>query len=175
MPLQVIPAEESDLPRVVAIEAIAFANNPISPILFTPDPNAPSTTTITTPAKEGGEEDAHVGEEDPDNLRVQQLIHHRQADPSCHWMKVIDTEIDPGTSGTDNLVAFSIWYIWDKADTPSPRLKPQHWGPGDNGEACEAFFGGMRNKLNARYEGKPVLCKFNNTHHPFICSPFSSE
>lgn len=137
MVLRVEPATEADARRAVAIEDLAYASNPAGPCLF-PGPHA----------DDGGD--------DGPPPRVGKLIESLRADPSCRWVKVVDTDLPPGDEG--RMIAFSAWYVWESPRPPSP---PDTWGPGTNPEACEAFFGAMRERRNARFADKPFVCKFS--------------
>ena len=144
MVLKVLPATEADAPRAASIESIAYGPNPISNALF------PTTTTTTTSSSSS-------------NPRATQLIDQLRADPSCRWVKVIDTDLQ--ARGEEAMVSFAKWYIWD---TPQPPAPPQEWGPGTNPEACEMFFGGMRERRNARFAGKPFVCTLSYPPAPLL-------
>lgn len=135
MVLKVIPATEADVSRAVAIETTAYGPNPIGPFLY-PGPFPPKSDNGLNP-------------------RCEMLLGLLRADPACRWVKVIDTDI---ADGEDQMVSFSMWYVWD---TPQPPAPPQEWGPGANPEACEMFMGGMRKRRNARFAGKPFVCAFS--------------
>lgn len=130
MVLKVLPAGPSDAERAVIIENIAYGPNPVGSALFPgPFPSA-----------------------SPRSAYLTSLL---ESDPCCRWAKVIDTDIED-KGGNENMIAFSMWYFWD---TPQPAAGPQEWGEGTNPEACEMFFGGMRERRNARFAGKPFACK----------------
>ena len=139
MVLKVVPAGPSDAERSVQIENQAYGPNPLSSALF-PGP-FPS-----------------------DSPRHAHLITLLESDPHCKWAKVIDTEIE-NKGGNEDMIAFSMWYFWD---TPQPDAPPEKWGEGNNKEACEMFFGGMREKRNERFRGKPLACEL------FLFYPCSS-
>ena len=68
------------------------------------------------------------------------------------WAKVVDTDIeDEG----EQMIAFSMWYFW----TSPKEQERQVWGPAKNAEACEEFLGGMRERRQERFKGKPFACK----------------
>ena len=80
------------------------------------------------------------------------LTSELRSDPCCRWAKVVDTDIeDEG----EQMIAFSMWYFW----TSPKEQERQVWGPGQNAEACEEFFGGMRERRAERFQGKPFACK----------------
>ncbi|KAK2594702.1 hypothetical protein QQS21_007612 [Conoideocrella luteorostrata] len=128
MPLKVTPATAGDARRAVAIEMVAYGPNPSSAALF-PGPTPP----------EG------------DESRVQMLIQQLGEDPACRWAKVVDTDLE--AEGQDGMIAFSMWYMWEKPRETLPPTRP--WGPGTNPEACELFFGGMRREWIQRMARKP--------------------
>ena len=132
MPLQVLPASEADAARVVALEQVAFRDDPLAPYLF-PGPFP----------TEG-------------DTRAETLIKQLQEESRCKWVKVVDTDL--AGKGEEPMVAFSQWYVWDpprlRGQNPS-----DHWGAGTNPEACELFFGGMLKMQDARFDGIPFLCK----------------
>lgn len=143
MPLHVSPAGPADAPRSVAIEGAAYGPNPNSAALF-PGPFPP-----------GNEIRA-------DEIRADTLRAQLAADPACRWVKVVDTDLE--AAGTDGMVAFSMWYFWS---TPRDTLPPRPpWGPGTNPEACELFFGAMRDEWTRRWAGKPHACESSLPLHP---------
>ncbi|KAF4972107.1 hypothetical protein FSARC_1247 [Fusarium sarcochroum] len=126
MPLKVLPANEADASRAVDIENIAYGPNPIGSVLFpNPRPSGP-------------------------NTRVADLIDLFQKNPACRWAKVVDTDI-----GEDEMVAFTMWYMWDTPPTEEQHSFSSYRGPSCNVEACELLFGGI-NKMRVSYmNGKP--------------------
>ncbi|RBR23289.1 uncharacterized protein FIESC28_03872 [Fusarium coffeatum] len=130
MPLQVLPATEVDASRAAAIEAVAYGPSPIGSVLF-PKPRVPGP-----------------------NTRASDLVELLQKNPACRWAKVIDTDLSE-QEDQDDMVAFSMWYMWD-----TPPLEEQHSfssfrGPSCNAEACELLFGGI-NSMRVNYmKGKP--------------------
>ena len=132
MPLTVVPATAEDAARAVAIEQAAYGPNANSYFLF-PGPFS-------------------VGQ---DQSRVEKLTQQLQEDPACRWAKAVDTELE--AHGEDGMVAFSMWYFWEK-----PRGKPfppREWGPGSNPEACELFLGGMQREWAERMADRPHVCE----------------
>ncbi|KAJ6438922.1 GCN5-related N-acetyltransferase (GNAT) domain-containingprotein [Purpureocillium lavendulum] len=131
MPLQVLPASAPDVHRAVAIEKRAYGPNPNSAALF--------------PGPFPADEDGSSGN---DKARVNTLLTQLREDPdACRWGKVVDTDLD------GDMVAFTMCYFWT---TPRDALPPRPaWGPGTNPEACELFFGQLRDEWLARMAGKP--------------------
>ncbi|OAP55832.1 hypothetical protein AYL99_09984 [Fonsecaea erecta] len=89
MPLVLQPANEADAARAVEIEYLAYASNPLNPILF-PGPFPPE-------AK---------------NERAEGLIKQLHEDPTTRWMKVVDTE-------TGEIAAFAKWNIIQEPREPA--------------------------------------------------------
>ncbi|KIW25934.1 uncharacterized protein PV07_09068 [Cladophialophora immunda] len=89
MPLVLQPADEADAPRVVEIERLAYASNPLNPVLF-PGPFPPE-------AK---------------NERAEGLIKQFHEDPTVRWVKAIDTE-------TGEIAAFAKWNIIKEPREPA--------------------------------------------------------
>ncbi|UNI18080.1 hypothetical protein JDV02_004373 [Purpureocillium takamizusanense] len=137
MPLKVLPASAPDVHRSVAIEKRAYGPNRYSVALF-PGP-------FPDPAPGAG----------PDDARVDTLLEQLREDPAaCRWFKVVDTDIPASDGGNDGeMIAFTMCYFWT---TPRDSLPPRPaWGPGTNPEACELFFGKLRDEWLARMAGKP--------------------
>jgi hypothetical protein len=81
MPLVLQEAIEADAPRIVEIERLAYASNPMSPVLF-PGPFPPDA------AKD----------------RAEGMVKQLREDPTVRWRKVVDTE-------TGEIAAFAKWNI----------------------------------------------------------------
>ncbi|KAM0545150.1 hypothetical protein ACHAPJ_011496 [Fusarium lateritium] len=106
MSLKVLPANEADASRAVHIENIAYGPNPIGSVLFPePRPSGP-------------------------NTRVADLIDLFQKNPACRWAKVVDADI-----GEDEMVAFTMWYMWDTPPTKEQHSFSSYRGPSCNAEA----------------------------------------
>ena len=153
MVLKVELATEADAQRSADIESVAYGPNPLGACLFPPAPastSPPKTTTTTSDAST----------QSGLSPRASQLVDMLRADPAtCRWVKVVDTEIaDPAQA----MISFSCWYVWEEE---SPVMGPQVWGAGTNPEACEAFFGGMRERRNERFNGRPYVCTFSSFWH----------
>lgn len=133
MGLKVTPAGEADIARCVAIEQLAYADNPYSPYLF-PGPF------------EGGS----------DSSREEAMIANRRADPeACLWIQAVDE--DRVAQGLPGMVSFSQGYMWESTPKPQPA---RVWGHGSNLEACDLFFGGMTRKWEERMSKKSHFCTF---------------
>lgn len=132
MPLQLLPAEPGDLPRIVQLEDASFADNPLTPILF---PNGKS--------KES--QDAYV----------EHLLQQWQDNPSGRLVKVIDTELN------DLIIAFARWYIFIGDDVKFIKTDPEEsiTTLGSTQAAAHEFFGGLL-EIRVRLLGKnPHCCK----------------
>ncbi|KAF2024915.1 hypothetical protein EK21DRAFT_77658, partial [Setomelanomma holmii] len=114
--------------RACEVEAIAFASNALSPLLF-PGP-MPS---------------------DSRHQRILQLVELKKTDPSVRFMHAHDEE-------TKQLVAFAKWHVYDTPEAAAKSDRPMRsFGPGTNREACEAFFGGLSIKKKEHIGHKPHL------------------
>lgn len=137
MAIIVREVSDDDLPRTCEIEGTAFADNPLSSVLF-PGPFAP----------EG------------DQKRVADLIEQRKADPKMKYIQAYDEE-------TKQLIAFSKWNIYDTTEAATAKRPSRNFGPGSNAPACEAFFGGLAKKKEEIMGGKPHICKTKRKTGPF--------
>ncbi|EXJ54247.1 hypothetical protein A1O7_09584 [Cladophialophora yegresii CBS 114405] len=90
MPLILQEAVEADAPRIVEVERLAYASNPLSPILF-PGPFPPEATV----------------------QRAEGMVKQLREDPTIQWIKAVDTE-------TGELAAFAKWDIIEKPKEPVP-------------------------------------------------------
>lgn len=130
MPLELKPCTVSDYPRVVAVEAAAWADNPFNKILF-PGPFSDETA----------------------ELRAHEIAKQVEEDPATMWLKVVDTEsIDPELG-----VAFAKWQIF-KDKSPGPR-PARTFGQGCNVEACEKLFGELGELREKYVADRNCLCK----------------
>lgn len=134
MTLKVVPANEADAPRIVAIEQVAFGPNPISSALY------------PGPFPEGN---VHLEAKNINELR---------ASPHCRWMKVVDEELE--AKGEESTIAMAAWYFWDVPLTHAMLPPDGQYGPGANQECCELFFGGMKRNMIKWFEGKTVARKY---------------
>lgn len=135
MGLKTLPATVADAARAVQIEKIAFGPNPVSEVLF------------PGPVSDAGDEHRVI--------RLQEQLESYKCTKAA---KVIDEELE--AQGKESMVAFGLSFIWEDALTPENLPPSNPPGPGSNPDALNAFFGGMRDKLLARYEGKPLVCKY---------------
>lgn len=131
MPITLLHADEADAARAVAIEKAAHNLNRTTGVFF------------PGPLPSGNE------------ARINAMITQRRDSTACHWVKVVDTDIVTG----DKMIAFSMWYIWDKPWPQDSMPMTPMWGLGTNPEACELFFGVMRRKWEQEFAGKPHMCK----------------
>ena len=83
MPLQVAPATESDAPRIVEIENMAYEDDVLTPILF------------PGPFPEGASA-----------KRAEEMVQQLRMDPTSRWLKVIDTD-------TGKMIAFAKWNVYE--------------------------------------------------------------
>ncbi|OCT48602.1 putative GNAT family acetyltransferase [Cladophialophora carrionii] len=90
MPLVLQEAVEADTPRIVEVERLAYASNPLSPILF-PGPFPPEAAA----------------------QRAEGMIKQLREDPTVRWVKAVDTD-------TGELAAFAKWEIIEKPKVPVP-------------------------------------------------------
>ncbi|KAJ6779366.1 hypothetical protein PWT90_04031 [Aphanocladium album] len=129
MSLYLAPAGEADADRFAAIEQAAIPPDATSDVLF-PGPFT-----------------------DDGMSRGDQLRQHLRTDPDCHWVKVVDRNLEAqGGKGEEAIVAFSVWYFWETQSKPLP---PAEWGPGTNAEACELYFGGLDKRWQDDFGSKP--------------------
>ena len=132
MPLKLLQAEPGDLPRIVQLENDAFADSPVTPILFP-----------------GGKS------QDSQDTYVENLLQQWQANSASRTVKVIDTDLN------GKIVAFARWYIFIGDDVKFIKTDPnEHQNiPGSNEAAGNDFFGGLL-KIRARILGRnPYCCK----------------
>lgn len=130
MSLYLAPAGEADADRFAAIEEVAIPPDAASDVLF-PGPFT-----------------------DEGMSRGDQLRQHLRSDPDCHWVKVVDRDLE--ARGEEAVVAFSVWYFWENTSKPLPASV---WSPGTNAEACELYFGGLNKRWQDEFGGKPHACK----------------
>jgi hypothetical protein len=83
MPLQVVPATESDAPRIVELEHLAYKDDSLTPILF--------------PGPFPGDASAK---------RADEMIQQLHLDPTSRWLKVVDTD-------SNEMIAFAKWNVYE--------------------------------------------------------------
>jgi hypothetical protein len=131
MAIVVRDVSDDELPRVAEIETAAYADNPLSPILF-PGP---------FPSDSGMQ-------------RLAALKEQRDGDPTARYIQAHDEE-------TGLLVAFAKWHIFNTPEAAAAAQRPtRSFGPGTNREACEEFFGTLSSRKKALIGDKPHLCKY---------------
>ena len=118
-----------ELQRACDVDSLAFADLPLSPILF-PGP---------FPA-------------DSREQKIARYVDTRKEDPSTQYWQAYDEE-------TEQLVAFAKWHIYATPEAAAGADRPSRTlGEGANREACEAFFGTMARKKKELVGGTPHLC-----------------
>jgi hypothetical protein len=121
---------DADLVRACEIEGAAYADSPLSPVLF-PGPFPPE-------AK---------------RQRVPLLIEMRNNDATAQYLQAYDEE-------TGQLIAFAKWHVYDSPEAAATAFQPSRiFGPGANKEACEEFFTGLTSKKNELIGDRAHLCK----------------
>ncbi|KAL4723449.1 hypothetical protein ACLX1H_009946 [Fusarium chlamydosporum] len=133
MPLRVLHSTEPDAPRAAAIEAVAYGPNLIGSVLF-PKPQDPGP-----------------------NTRASDLVDLLRKNTSCQWAKVIDTELSE-QEDEDEMIAFSMWYMWESPPTEDQHSFPSYRGPSCNAEACELLLGGINSMRMNYMKGKLYAC-----------------
>jgi hypothetical protein len=130
MAILIREASDDDLPRALEIERAAYADNPLSPILF-PGPFPP----------------------DAQMQRIPDLIELRKTDPSVRFMQAYDEE-------SGQMVAFAKWHIYESREAAAAAERPsREFGAGTNREACEEFFGQLSARKKELMSNTPHLCK----------------
>ena len=138
MAIIVRDVSDEDVARSIEIGTAAYADNPLSPILF-PGPFS----------------------DEYQSKRVPELIELRKNDPTCHFIQAYDEE-------TKQMVAFAKWHIYDTSEAAEAAQRPKRtFGAGTNPEACEAFFGILSARKKEHMGDRPHLCKLGHllTHH----------
>jgi hypothetical protein len=121
---------DADIARACEVEAAAYADNPLGPLFF-PGPFPPG----------------HA------QKRVSYLIETRKTDPTANYLQAYDEE-------TGQLIAFAKWHIYDNPEAATAAVRSSRaFGPGENKEALEAFFGTLKEKKEKHMGGKLHLCK----------------
>ena len=128
MPLEIREAFPEDALRVAEIERLAYATDPLTPILF-PGPFSP---------------DAEV-------IRAKQISAQLAADSSTRWAKVVDTE-------TGEMIAFSNWNVYKPGEPIPTRTRRTFNDPPCNIPACEEFWGDMYELREKHIPSSPHVC-----------------
>lgn len=128
MSIVVRPVSDTELHRACLIEAAAYADNDLTPILF-PGP-FPS---------------------DSQQQRVDQLVQMRKDDPTAVYLQAIDT-------ASGRMIASAKWHVYKTPEETSIPIRKLEFGPGTNREACMAFFGSMMEKKKEIVGSRPHLC-----------------
>lgn len=132
MKIVISSVSDAELHRACIIEAAAYADNKLNPILF-PGPFLPDSL----------------------QKRVDQLIQIRKDDPTVSYLQAIDQ-----TSGC--MIAFAKWHIYSTPEEASMPSRKLEFGPGTNPEACMDFFGSMVEKKKEIMGHRPHICVFNS-------------
>lgn len=132
MGIIVCPVSDAELHRACIIEAAAYADNELSPILF-PGPFL----------------------SDSQQKRVDHLIQMRKEDPTAAYLQVID-------QASGRMIAFAKWHIYNTPEEAGIPSRSLEFGPGTNPEACMDFFGGMVEKKKEIMGHQPHICVFDS-------------
>ncbi|KAI1265912.1 acyl-CoA N-acyltransferase [Xylariaceae sp. FL1019] len=136
MPFELRNATEADALRSAEIERLAYAPLATTAVLF-PGP---------MPA-------------DVMNHRAAELAKLLRDDPTCRWLKVVETDIEPNETN-DQMIGFAQWNI-RTAGEPLPGPRTPH--PGVNDEAFEALFGAI-NRMRAKTIGDQPHLHLKSLH-----------
>lgn len=128
MAIIVRTVSDTELHRACVIEAAAYADNPLNPILF-PGPFP---------------QDSH-------QKRVDQLIQMRNNDPTTTYLQAID-------QASGRMIASAKWHIYSTPEETDIPIRKLEFGPGTNPEACKTFFGGMMERKEVIMGNRPHLC-----------------
>lgn len=128
MAIVVRPCSDTELHRACAIESLAYADNPLNPILF-PGP-FPS---------------------DSQQKRVDQLVQMRKNDSTAVFLQAIDTD-------SGRMIASAKWHVYSTPEETQIPIRNLEFGPGTNPEACRAFFGGMTERKEVIMGRRPHVC-----------------
>lgn len=128
MSIIVRPVSDNELHRASIIEAAAYADSNLNPILF-PGPFPP----------------------DSQQKRVDQLIQMRRDDPTAIYMQAID-------KASGRMIASSKWHIYKTVEETNMPSRKMEFGAGTNPEACMVFFGGMKERKREIMGDRPHLC-----------------
>ena len=133
MPLELLPAEPSDLPRIVRIEIDSFADSPMTPILF----------------PQGQPQESQ-------DSYVESLLQEWDTNTAGRMMKVVDTDLG------DKIISFARWYIYVGDDVKHIKTSPEdrHLVLGSNATAADEFFGGLLRLRYQRMGRNPHCCKW---------------
>lgn len=132
MDLEVAPAQESDIPRLMEVQFSAFENDPYHEALFPGDHFSPAVR------KSAGE----------------RTLKEWHQDPSVIFMKCVDRH-------TGSIVGFAKWNLYEieRIEDEWKKGPVVDWCMGRQKEVAENFLGAtmaMRRKI---WEGRPHLCK----------------
>ena len=135
MSIIVRSVSDTELHRACIIEAAAYADNDLNPVLF-PGP-------FPTNSQQ---------------RRVDQLVQMRKDDPTAVYIQAIDR-------ASGRMIASAKWHIYRTPEETKIPIRKLEFGPGTNPEACMAFFGGMMEKKKEIMGTRPHLCMLQATLH----------
>lgn len=124
------PVSDDELPRACIIEAAAYGDNPLSPILF-PGPQPP----------------------DAQQKKVTELIRLRKDDPTAVYMQAIDP-------ASGRMIAFAKWHVYKTPEDTSIPNRKLEFGPGTNAEACMTLYESVMMRSKELMGGRPHICMF---------------
>lgn len=133
MTIIVQTVSDTELHRACIIEAAAYADSDLNPILF-PGPFSP---------------DSH-------QKRVDQMIQMRKEDPTAIYLQAID-------QASGRMIAFAKWHVYKTPEETNIPTRKSEFGPDANPGACKAFFGGMLKRRKEIMGGRPHLCMLQVT------------
>ena len=131
MPLELAPAHEADLPRILEVQFAAFAQNPVNRLMF-PVPTPPSTF------------EKALGRARRDLFN-----------PDVALLKVTDTE-----TGMIVSMAKWFIYKHERPEEEWNKEEKRDWGEGTNAEVADKFIGALNRKRRKFMAGKPYCCRW---------------
>jgi GNAT superfamily N-acetyltransferase len=141
MPLQLAPAGEADLPKILEVQYAAFAQDPINRLMF-PVPTPPSTF-----------------EKSLDRAR------RDISNPDVAFMKVTETE----TGEIVSFAKWYI-YKHQRPEEEWNKEEKRDWGEGTNVEVADTFFGLLTRNRRKFMAGEPYCCKLVTSRGRRICT-----
>ncbi|KAF1933437.1 acyl-CoA N-acyltransferase [Didymella exigua CBS 183.55] len=127
MSIVVRDVSDNELHRACIIEAAAYADSDLNPILF-PGPFPP----------------------DSQQKRVDRLIQMREDDSTAIYMQAID-------KASGRMIASSKWHIYKTPKETNIPSKKMEFGSGTNPEACIAFFGAIEERKKETMGDRPHI------------------
>lgn len=130
MPLQLAPASEVDLPKILEVQFAAFAQDPVISLIF---PVATSSSPFEK-ALDRAREDFR--------------------NPDVAFMKVTDTETGEIVSFAKWLI-----YKHQRPEEEWNKEEKRDWGKGTNVEVADAFFSAITRNRRKFMAGEPHCCR----------------